>query len=184
MQYFLLNIDQNVEQSNMQLTGIQITKLNTLRDRFVALSARVYTAFYIGFIVSTLLTATAHLLIYEEDNYPEIATMLDVIAITLNTLSVVTMQVLAISEVKSIAGSLDKIGKLINVYLSPFVKDDEREAIEQQILSIMTGIQTFWVRLPTVDFDSTGEEVRVQRAHRIQDLLAATPRQHDVTIML
>ena len=102
----------------------------------------------------------------------------------LNTLSVVIMQVLAISEVKSIAGSLDKIGKLINIYLSPLVQDDDREAIEQQILMISKDIHTFWVKLPTVDFDSVGEDARVQRVHRIQDMLAAAPRHQSVATVL
>jgi hypothetical protein len=168
----------------MQLTDDQITKLNALRDRFVSLSARVYVGFYIGFIISTLLTAGAQLLIYEEENYPEIANKLDLIAMILNTLSVVIMQVLAISEVKSIAGSLDKIGKLINIYLSPFVKEDDREAIEQQILTISKDIQTFWVKLPTVDFDSVGGNAIVQRVQRIRGMLDTPPRHQSVATVL
>ena len=168
----------------MHLTYNQIAKLNTLRDRFVSLSAKVYLGFYIAFIISTLLTAGAQLLIYEEEKYPEIANHLDLIAVILNTLSVVIMQVLAISEVKSIAGSLDKIGKLINIYLSPLVKEDDREEIENQIHMISKGIKTFWVKLPTVDFNSVGEDAREQRAHRIRDMLAAAPRHQSVATVL
>ena len=168
----------------MQLTDDQVASLTTLRDSFVSLSAKVYGGFYIAFIISTLMTAGAQLLIYEEENYPQIANQLDLIAMILNTLSVVIMQVLAISEVKSIAGSLDKIGKLINIYLSPLVKDDDREAIEQQIITISKDIKTFWVNLPTVDFNSAGEDARVQRVHRIQDMLAAAPRHQSVATVL
>ena len=144
-------------------------EMGSVRDEFLSKSSRLYLAFYATLAVCTLFTGTAQLLVYEEKAYPDIASRLDLVAMILTTLSTITLQILAISNLKSIAASMNRLGRLLNVYLSPFIGAKERVEIVAKVLELLTEIETFWVALPRFsdgrglsEVISTAEHARVE----------------------
>lgn len=128
-------------------------KLYQLRDEFVYKSSRVYVMFYISWALATMLSVAAGVLIYEEQNFPSSASSLDIAATVCTALSTLILSIIAHSNMKGIAESMNEIGKLLNLYLSPFISNEDRMQLQKQIYTKSMELNTFWVTLPTVEFE-------------------------------
>lgn len=127
---------------------VSILDLRRVRGEFLTKSSRLYVVFYALLATSTFLAGVAQLLVYEEKHFEDVASRLDLAAMTMTFLSTIILQILAISGIKAIAHNLNKIGRLINLYLSPFLTVGERKIIVEKIIELSDDVESFWVTLP------------------------------------
>lgn len=142
-------------------------------DQYLSKSQRLYFIFYMSLATSTLFAGVAQLLVYEEKHYESIASRLDLAAMSLSALSTIILQILAISGIKSIASSLNRVGRLLNVYLSPFVNSKEKKEIVAKVLELTLEIEPFWVSLPRFNDGKQLAEILGAEEHtKIQAVLS------------
>ena len=119
-----------------------------VRDEFLSKSRNLYLTFYVMLALSTFFSGVAQLLVYEEKHFEDVAGRLDLAAMTLTFASTICLQVLALSGIKSIAASLNRVGRLLNVYLFPFISVNEKKEIVAKVIELTMEMEPFWVTLP------------------------------------
>ena len=141
----------------------RINEISRVRDEYLVKSSRLYAIFYTLLGLSTLFAGIGQLLIYEEKHYVDMAGRLDLAAMVFNFMSTVILQILAISGIKAIAHNLNRVGRLLNVYLSPFVTSEEQVVIMDKVIELSQEIETFWVSLPRFGNDTFHEALLSER---------------------
>lgn len=155
-------------------TAIEEEEIIRVRDEFASKSRNLYVTFYAVLASSTLFAGVAQLLVYEEKHYEDIAGRLDLAAMTLTFASTICLQILALSGIKSIAASFNRVGRLLNVYLSPFVSANEKRDIIVKVMELTMEIEPFWVTIPKF---KDGKEFTNEHK-KIESLLLSEGRSH------
>lgn len=150
--------------------------IRVICDEYLSKSQLLYVVFYSTLALCTLLSGVAQLLVYEETNNPDDARGLDLAAMIMTTVSTLALQILAISGMNSVAAAMNRVGRLLNVYLSPFANEKEKKEIVAKVLELTSEIEPFWVSLPRFkDGRHLPDILRTEEHTRVEMMLAKRP---------